>query len=100
MLDCEAELRGRIRSKGAITFAEFSDVALYWPHGGYYTSRWPVRPHGDFYTAPHTHPVFGALLTRQLVQLWRIMGCPDPFWTVELGAGSGRLGRDVLGHAR
>jgi len=96
----EAELRARIRHKGPITFAEFHEVALYWPFGGYYASRGPQGVRSDFYTAPLTHPVFGALLGRQLAQMWRLVGAPSHFWTVEPGAGSGRLGADLEEHAR
>ena len=90
-------MRARIREKGAIPFAEFQAVALYWPNGGYYTRRGPFGVEGDFYTAPHLHPAFGALLSRQLTEAWRVMGTPEPFWVVEMGAGSGRLAADVTG---
>ena len=96
----EAELRARIRRKGLITFAEFHEVALYWPIGGYYASRGPQGARSDFYTAPFTHPVFGALLGRQLAQMWRLVGAPARFWTVEPGAGSGRLGADLGEHVQ
>ena len=94
----EAELRARIRARGPITFAEFHQVALYWLAGGYYVAQNPLGPQGDFYTAPLTHPVFGALIARQLLQLWQLMGSPTPFWVVEPGAGSGRLATDVASH--
>ena len=97
---CEEEMRARIRSRGAITFAEFSEVALYWPVGGYYAGRGRIGPQGDFYTAPFTHPLFGALLAHQLLQMWGLMGSPTPFQVVELGAGSGRLAEDLLAHAK
>ena len=90
------ELRSRIRARGVVTFAEFHDVALYWPNGGYYTRRSPVGARGDFYTAPHLHPVFGALVGRQLAQMWRFMAAPEQFWVVEPGAGSGRMAADVV----
>ena len=96
----EAELRARIRRKGPITFAEFHEVALYWPSGGYYASRGPQGVRSDFYTAPLTHPVFGALLGRQLAQMWRLVGAPERFWAVEPGAGSGRLGADLREHVQ
>ena len=98
-VDVLAELRRRIGGRGPITFAEFMRVALYWPRGGYYASHPAPGPHGDFYTAPLTHPVFGALVGRQLAQMWRAMGSPEPFWVLEPGAGTGTLGRDVARHA-
>ena len=91
-----AELHARIRSKGPITFAEFQAVALYWPNGGYYAARSPVGTKGDFYTAPHLHPAFGAMVAQQMVEMWRLMGAPGPWQVVEMGAGSGRLATDVV----
>lgn len=95
----EDEVRRRIAAHGPIPFAEFMDVALYWPDGGYYSAGRPVGAAGDFYTAPHAHPAFGALLARRLLQLWRTMGSPAPFWVLELGAGAGLLGADITAHA-
>ena len=94
-MDVQGELRRRIRGGGPITFAEFMRVALYWPNGGYYATRAAPGMHGDFYTAPLTHPVFGALVARQLAQMWRAMGSPEVFWVLEPGAGTGTLGRDA-----
>ena len=96
----EAEVRRRIATGGPITFAEFMEVALYWPDGGYYTFRDPVGGSGDYYTSPLAHPAFGALLAVQLFQMWLVMGQPTPFTVVELGAGSGLLCRDILSYAK
>ena len=95
----EEELAHRIQTKGKITFAEFMDLALYWPNGGYYRGPSPTGASGDFYTAPGAHPAFGALLCLQLYQMWRLLECPHPLWIVEAGAGSGLLSRDVTGFA-
>ncbi len=95
-MDVQAELRRRIGGRGPITFAEFMRVALYWPNGGYYATRTGLGPRGDFFTAPLTHPVFGALVARQLAQMWRALGSPSPFWVLEPGAGTGTLGRDAV----
>ena len=95
----EQEIRRRIRDGGPITFAEFMDVALFWPDGGYYTGRDPVGASGDYYTSPMAHPAFGALLAVQLFQMWRLLGCPQPFTVVEQGAGNGRLCGDITGYA-
>ncbi|MDA1215429.1 MAG: SAM-dependent methyltransferase, partial [Chloroflexi bacterium] len=82
--------------KGAITFEEFHSLALYWPEGGYYATRNPVGVAGDFFTAPHTHPLFGTLISHLLQQQWDLLGSPARFWAVELGAGNGRLAGDAL----
>ncbi len=96
----ETEIRGRIRQRGSITFAEFMDVALYWPRAGYYSrgslDTGPFGSTGDYYTSPMVHPAFGALLAVQLYQFWQWLECPDPFCVVELGSGNGQLCRDIL----
>ena len=96
----ETEIRGRIRQRGPITFAEFMDMALYWPRGGYYSrgslDTRPFGSTGDYYTSPMVHPAFGALLAVQLYQFWQLLDCPDPFCVVELGSGNGQLCRDIL----
>lgn len=95
----EQAVRLRLRERGRITFADFMEVALYDPAGGYYTSGEPVGPTGDFYTAPAAHPAFGALIARQMEEMWRLLDSPRVFHIVEPGAGNGRLARDVLAHA-
>ncbi|MEC9237094.1 MAG: SAM-dependent methyltransferase, partial [Chloroflexota bacterium] len=95
----EIEVRRRIEERGKMTFAEFMEVALYWPQGGYYGSLEPVGAHGDFYTSPAVHPSFGALLAVQLFQMWREMDRPSPFTVLELGAGNGLLCRDIASYA-
>ncbi|HJN87558.1 MAG: SAM-dependent methyltransferase [Dehalococcoidia bacterium] len=94
-MKAEEEIRRRIREQGAISFAEFMGLALFWPEGGYYTGGEPVGASGDFYTSPLVHPAFGALLALQLLQMWQLLDRPDPFTVVEMGAGDGLLGRDV-----
>ena len=95
MTPAESEVRRRIDERGAITFAEFMDLALYLPRGGYYSSGDPIGPGGDYYTSPQVHPAFASLLAVQLVQMWQLLDRPDPFTVVELGAGNGLLGRDL-----
>ena len=99
MTGAEAEARRRIAERGPITFAEFMEIALYWPDGGYYTTGQPFGADGDFTTAPLTHPVFGALLARQLLTLWLALGRTEPFGVLEAGAGTGRLAADIVAHA-
>ncbi len=95
----EAEIRARISQRGRITFAEFMEVALYHPRGGYYRRGNAVGPSGDFYTSPAAHPAFGALLAVQARCMWDVLGRPDLFHVVELGAGNGRLATDFIAHA-
>ena len=106
-MNAEAEIRRRIARAGAITFAEFMEVALYWPRGGYYAGvggeggdATPFGAEGDYYTSPQAHPAFGALLAVQLYQFWLLLDRPDPFDVVEPGSGNGQLSRDILAAAR
>ncbi|MDP6549784.1 MAG: SAM-dependent methyltransferase [Dehalococcoidia bacterium] len=94
-MKAEAEIRRRILEQGAIPFAEFMGLALFWPEGGYYAGGEPAGGAGDFYTSPLVHPAFGALLALQMFQMWQLLDRPDPFTVVEMGAGNGLLGRDV-----
>ena len=101
-MSAESEIKRRIRERGTngkITFAEFMEVALYWPQGGYYARGEPVGAHGDYYTSPAVHPSFGALLAVQLFQMWHQLGCPKPLTVLELGAGNGLLCRDIRSYA-
>ncbi len=80
-----------------ITFAEYMDLALYHPEYGYYTNkRVNLGRKGDFFTSPHLGPDFGELLALQFVQMWEILGQPNPFTLVEMGAGQGILATDIL----
>ncbi len=100
LLSLEQVIDQRIASEGRITFADFMELALYWPNGGYYTSPRPTEPAPDYFTAPQAHPTFGALLALQLEEMWQLLDRPDSFDVVEQGAGSGQLARDIQGYAR
>ena len=99
-MSAESEVRRRIQERGKITFAEFIEIALYWPQGGYYSGREPVGAQGDYYTSPAVHPAFGALLAVQLFQMWREISSPAVFTVLELGAGNGLLCRDITSYAK
>jgi len=96
-MELKERLVARIRRKGLITFAEFMEAALYDPEDGFYT-RPPIGEDGHFVTSPHVSPTFGALLARQLGQVWDLLGRPRPFTVVEAGAGDGTLARQLLEH--
>jgi SAM-dependent MidA family methyltransferase len=73
------------------------DWALYHPEHGYYNSHAEkIGAHGDFVTSPHLGHDFGELLALQFVQLWDVLGRPQPFHLVEMGAGQGLLSHDIL----
>ncbi|RJQ51697.1 MAG: SAM-dependent methyltransferase [Nitrospiraceae bacterium] len=87
----------KITKEGPVTFEIFMDMALYCPELGYYSSgKTTIGRKGDFYTSPHLHPVFGAMLARQLMEMWDVMGRPPVFHAVEMGAGAGYLCKDIL----
>jgi SAM-dependent MidA family methyltransferase len=86
----------RLRVAGAITFADYMDLALYHPQAGYYTSGAPkVGWTGDFFTSAHLHPLFGACIVRQLLQFWERLKRPSPFVVIEAGAGQGLLAAHI-----
>lgn len=73
------------------------EMALYYPSLGYYTRDCTkIGRAGDFYTSPHLHSIFGAMMGRQMEEMWEHMGKPDVFNIVEIGAGMGYLAKDML----
>ena len=54
-VNAEEEIRRRINAQGSITFAEFMELALYWPRGGYYLGAEPIGPSGDYCGGPSRH---------------------------------------------
>ena len=99
-VSAEKQIRQAIRDEGKITFARFMELALYAPGAGYYSGRRAEGRESDYVTAPVTHPVFGALLSLQLEQMWELLERPGRFTVVEPGAGSGALARDILRYAQ
>ena len=95
----EDEAKARIAERGRITFADFMELALYHPLGGYYARADSADASGDYYTSPTAHPAFGALTAVQLGRMWELLDRPSPFYAVEMGAGSGLLSRDVVAYA-
>jgi SAM-dependent MidA family methyltransferase len=90
-------IASRIHERGRITFADFMAACLYEPGLGYYTSPGrKVGAAGDFYTSSNVHAVFGRLIARELRQMAEVLGRPDLFEIVEMGAGGGQLARDIL----
>ena len=84
-----------------MNFEKFMQTALYCPGLGYYSRDIAkIGREGDFYTSPHLHPIFGAMLGRQVEEMWRFMGEPEFFHIVEMGAGMGYLAKDVLDYLK
>ena len=96
-MELEEVIIAEIRRRGPLNFEDFMNMALYHPRLGYYSGKLvPVGKSGDFYTAPHVHAIFGALIGRQLEEMWLALGRPRRFTAVEIGAGRGFLARDLL----
>ncbi|HEX2031229.1 MAG TPA: SAM-dependent methyltransferase [Actinomycetota bacterium] len=88
-------LLARIAEGGPMTFAEYMEAALYDPEEGFY-ARPPVGENGHYATSPHVSPAFGALLGRQVAQVWDVLGRPERLDVVEIGAGDGTLAAQIL----
>jgi SAM-dependent MidA family methyltransferase len=89
-------LLARIRQAGPLTLADYMTECLTHPIHGYYTTRDPLGPSGDFITAPEISQMFGEMLGVCLAQSWLDHGAPAPFALVELGPGRGTLMADIL----
>ena len=91
----------RIERESRITFRDYMEMALYAPGIGYYTSRREkIGRSGDYVTSAEVSPIFGAMVGRQLKEMWDALGQPSAFGIVEAGAGSGTLCRDILRWSR
>ncbi len=87
-----------LAEESPMTFARYMELALYHPKFGYYANAPKIGKKGDYFTAPAVHPVFGAAVAKQILELWEIFGNPDNFTILEAGAGEGYLALDVLSY--
>jgi SAM-dependent MidA family methyltransferase len=93
----EQKIIEKINKEGPITFETFMEMSLYEPGLGYYSSdSTEIGRAGDFYTSPHLHTVFGAMIGKQLEEMWEVMERPTDFCAVEFGAGAGYMCKDIL----
>ncbi len=90
----------KIKDEGPISFRDFMEMALYYPGKGYYTgSKDKIGKKGDFYTSSNVSAVFGAMIGKQLEEMWEALGSKD-FTIVEYGAGTGALCNDILDYLK
>jgi SAM-dependent MidA family methyltransferase len=90
----------KIKKEGAVSFHDFMEMALYYPGLGYYTSPCNrIGKTGDYYTSPVLSQAFGAMIGKQLEQMWEILGSTD-FTVVEYGANTGILCNDIISYLK
>jgi SAM-dependent MidA family methyltransferase len=92
-------LLARIREHGALTVAEFMELALYDPEHGYYAKAVQRSgKQGDFFTSVDVSSLFGSMIAEQLAEMWDLLrgDSTQRFDLVEAAAGNGRLARDIL----
>ncbi|MCI4361217.1 MAG: SAM-dependent methyltransferase [Thermoplasmata archaeon] len=89
-------LAGVAASDGFIRFDRFMETVLYDGEVGYYARPRGTPFGGDFYTAPHLNPLFGAALASRIATEYRSLGMPRRFRVVEVGPGDGTLAHQVV----
>ncbi|MFJ5488468.1 class I SAM-dependent methyltransferase, partial [Hansschlegelia beijingensis] len=100
MTALEREIVELISHEGPITVARYMGLCLGHPAHGYYVTRDPFGPQGDFVTAPEISQMFGELIGLWCAEVWRQMGSPGRVVLVELGPGRGTLMKDLLRAAK
>ncbi|PJJ08061.1 SAM-dependent MidA family methyltransferase [Flavobacterium sp. 1] len=90
----------RIHQEGSISFRDFMEMALYYPDLGYYAS-FPskIGADGDFYTSVYLSDAFGAMIARQIEEMWQNLD-RNPIKIIEYGAGTGLLCHDILDYLK
>jgi len=91
-------LRERIRLKGAITFRDWMEAALYDAREGYYCRRDQKRwgRTGDYRTSPERSLLFAATFARYFAKLHEELGSPETWTIFEAGAGEGHFAHGLL----
>ncbi|MGZ3919043.1 MAG: class I SAM-dependent methyltransferase [Bacteroidia bacterium] len=90
----------KIEKEGPISFYDFMEMALYYPGLGYYNrEKEHIGPDGDFYTSATFAPVFGAMIAKQIEEMWKHMG-ENQFSILEYGAGTGALSHSILDYLK
>ncbi|MBI4356429.1 MAG: SAM-dependent methyltransferase [Gammaproteobacteria bacterium] len=79
---------------GAISFAQFMEIALYSEEGYYNTERPKIGKEGDYITAPELSPLFAECMARQCCEILHRL--PGEAALLEIGGGLGTLARDIL----
>src|SRR5262245_8750747 len=85
-----------IREDGPMPLDRYMALCLGHPLHGYYMSRDPFGPDGDFITAPEISQIFGELVGIWCAAAFQSLGVPRRLNLIELGPGRGTLMSDVL----
>ncbi|GLK67791.1 class I SAM-dependent methyltransferase [Hansschlegelia plantiphila] len=94
------EIAALISAEGPISVARYMALCLGHPEHGYYATRDPFGPAGDFVTAPEISQMFGELIGLWCAAVWTQMGAPKRVALIELGPGRGTLMADMLRAAK
>lgn len=90
-------IKSLIKEQGAISFQDFMEIALYHPDYGYYTSQRPkIGGYGDYFTASELDPIFGQLLGKQFLEIYKSYFLNRKMQIVEIGSGKGYLLHDLI----
>jgi len=87
-----------LESESPMPFARYMELCLYHERYGYYARGPRLGRQGDYFTSPTVHPVFGAALAVQILEIYERLGRPENFLLVEAGAGEGYLAFDILSY--
>jgi SAM-dependent MidA family methyltransferase len=83
-----------IAQQGPISFADYMQMALYYPALGYYSAgATKLGAAGDFITAPELSSLFSFTLAHQVAEVLQQIPNGD---VLEFGAGSGCMAADIL----
>ncbi len=89
----EERLKSLIQTDGPISLSVFMQLALFDRKQGYYATRPGLGK--DFTTAPEISQIFGEMLGVWAAHEWQQMGCPSPFYLIEMGPGRGIMMKDI-----
>ncbi|HEV7436371.1 MAG TPA: class I SAM-dependent methyltransferase [Pseudorhizobium sp.] len=90
------KIKALIQATGPLSVADYFSMCLADPEHGYYRTREPFGPAGDFVTAPEISQLFGEMIGIFLVHAWQRHGSPATVQLVEIGPGRGTMMADML----
>jgi SAM-dependent MidA family methyltransferase len=96
MTQLAERLKSMIRMSGPLSVTDYFSLCLADPRYGYYKTREPFGPTGDFVTAPEISQLFGEMLGVFMVHAWQRHGTPANVRLIEIGPGRGTMMADML----